>query len=151
MWLRRVAKQPFESIGAEADPPVARTPGLAGLGDEPTLLEPHDSSNPPESHHPPLSELLRLIRHPRRVGFWLFTDTPASWQTNSRGAYHRAAVTQAICRQYAAAQRALPHDTMYATRSCGFTMGRLMTDTRIESVRRGSRPNGRNARAKCAA
>jgi hypothetical protein len=44
---------------------------------------------------------------------WLFAATAASGQTNP-GVYDRADAVQAICRQYAAAQRVLPYDTMYA-------------------------------------
>jgi hypothetical protein len=35
--------------------------------------------------------------------------------------YDRAALTQAICRQYAAAQRGMPYDTMYA--QCMYARG----------------------------
>jgi hypothetical protein len=40
--------------------------------------------------------------------------TAASAQTGPGVGYDRAALTQAICRQYAAAQEAMPYDTMYA-------------------------------------
>jgi hypothetical protein len=40
--------------------------------------------------------------------------TAASAQTGPGVGYDRAALTQAICRQYAAAQRGMPYDTMYA-------------------------------------
>jgi hypothetical protein len=55
------------------------------------------------------------------VLLWLFLGTAASGQTNPSGAYDRAAVTQAICRQYAAAQRVLPYDAMYA--QCMYARG----------------------------
>jgi hypothetical protein len=45
---------------------------------------------------------------------WLMTGTAASAQTGLGVGHDRAALTQAICRQYAAAQRAMPYDTMYA-------------------------------------
>jgi len=45
----------------------------------------------------------------------------ASAQTNPGANYDRAAVVQVICRQYAAAQRALPYDTMYA--QCMYARG----------------------------
>ncbi|MGC2201574.1 MAG: hypothetical protein WA633_15730 [Stellaceae bacterium] len=44
---------------------------------------------------------------------WLFAATTVIRQTNP-AAYDRAVAVQAICGQYAAAQRALPYDTMYA-------------------------------------
>jgi hypothetical protein len=40
--------------------------------------------------------------------------TAASAQTGPGVGYDRAALTQAICRGYAAAQKAMPYDTMYA-------------------------------------
>jgi hypothetical protein len=40
--------------------------------------------------------------------------TAADAQTGPGVGYDRAALTQAICRQYAAAQRGMPYDTMYA-------------------------------------
>jgi putative hydrolase of the HAD superfamily len=45
---------------------------------------------------------------------WLFVATAASGQTAPGATYDPAAVVQAICRQYAAAQTGLPVDTMYA-------------------------------------
>jgi len=47
--------------------------------------------------------------------------TAASPQTGPGVGYDRAAQTEAICRQYAAAQRGLPYDTMYA--QCMYARG----------------------------
>jgi hypothetical protein len=46
---------------------------------------------------------------------WFMAGTAASAQTGPGVGYDRAALTQAICRQYAAAQRGTPYDTMYAS------------------------------------
>jgi hypothetical protein len=51
---------------------------------------------------------------------WLSAATAASEQTNPSASDY-AAVTQAICRQYAASQRAMPYDTMYA--QCMYARG----------------------------
>ncbi len=48
------------------------------------------------------------------VALWLSRGV-ASAQTNPGSNYDRAAVIQAICRQYAAVQRVLPYDTMYCS------------------------------------
>jgi hypothetical protein len=45
----------------------------------------------------------------------------ASAQTGPNLGYNRAAQTQAICREYAAAQKAMPYDTMYA--QCMYARG----------------------------
>ena len=63
------------------------------------------------------------------LAYWYFTLAVALWlsrgvasaQTNPGSNYDRAAVIQAICRQYAAAQRVLPYDTMYA--QCMYARG----------------------------
>ena len=47
--------------------------------------------------------------------------TAASAQTGPNVGYDHAALTQAICRQYAAAQKAMPYDTMYA--QCMYARG----------------------------
>jgi hypothetical protein len=47
--------------------------------------------------------------------------TAASAQTGPGVGYDRASLTQAICRQYAAAQSGMPYDTMYA--QCMFARG----------------------------
>jgi hypothetical protein len=47
--------------------------------------------------------------------------TAASAQTSPGIGYDRAALTEAICRQYAAAQKAMPSDTMYA--QCMYARG----------------------------
>ena len=47
--------------------------------------------------------------------------TAASAQSGPGVGYDRAAVTQVICRQYAAAQKAMPYDTMYA--QCMYARG----------------------------
>ena len=51
---------------------------------------------------------------------WLSAATAASEQTNPSASDY-VAVTQAICRQYAASQRAMPYDTMYA--QCMYARG----------------------------
>ena len=51
---------------------------------------------------------------------WLLAATAARGQTNP-GANDRAAVVQAVCRQYAAAQTGMPVDTMYA--QCMYARG----------------------------
>jgi len=58
----------------------------------------------------------------RRRFLWLSAGTAASEQTNPSPSDY-AAVTQAICRQYAASQRAMPYDydTMYA--QCMYARG----------------------------
>jgi hypothetical protein len=45
---------------------------------------------------------------------WFIAGTAASAQTGPGVDYDRAALTQAICRQYAAAQRTMPYEMMYA-------------------------------------
>ena len=52
---------------------------------------------------------------------WLFAATAASGQTNPGATYDPAAVVQAICRQYAAAQTGMPVDTVYA--QCMYARG----------------------------
>jgi hypothetical protein len=52
---------------------------------------------------------------------WFMAGTAASAQTGPNVGYDHAALTQAICRQYAAAQKALPYDTMYA--QCMYARG----------------------------
>ena len=47
--------------------------------------------------------------------------TAASAQTGPGIVYDHAALTQAICRQYAAAQKAMPFETMYA--QCMYARG----------------------------
>ena len=47
--------------------------------------------------------------------------TAATAQTGPDVGYDRAALTQAICRQYAAAQKAMLYDTMYA--QCVYARG----------------------------
>jgi hypothetical protein len=54
------------------------------------------------------------------VVLWLFAHT-AGAQTYYGSEYNRAAMIEAICRQYAAAQRVLPYDTMYA--QCMYARG----------------------------
>jgi hypothetical protein len=54
------------------------------------------------------------------AALWSFAGG-ARAQTSPGSAYNRLAVTQAICRQYAAMQRALPYDTMYA--QCMYARG----------------------------
>jgi hypothetical protein len=44
---------------------------------------------------------------------WLAAGTAASGQTGPSAAYDRAAVIEAICRQYAAAQTGMPADLMF--------------------------------------
>jgi hypothetical protein len=55
------------------------------------------------------------------VLLWLVVGAAASGQIGSGIAYDRAAVIQAICRQYAAEQHALPYDMMYA--QCMYARG----------------------------
>ena len=55
------------------------------------------------------------------VLLWFMAGTAASPQTGPGVGYDRAAQTEAICRQYAAAQRGLPYDTMYA--QCMYARG----------------------------
>src|SRR5215831_16614641 len=55
------------------------------------------------------------------VLLWFITATAAIAQTGPGVGYDRAALTEAICRQYAAAQRAMPYDTMYA--QCMYARG----------------------------
>jgi len=52
---------------------------------------------------------------------WFIAGTPTSAQTAPGLGYDRAALTEAICRQYAAAQRTMPYDTMYA--QCMYARG----------------------------
>jgi hypothetical protein len=52
---------------------------------------------------------------------WFIAGTAASAQTGPNVGYDHAALTQAICRQYAAAQRGMPYDTMYA--QCMYARG----------------------------
>ena len=55
------------------------------------------------------------------VFLWFFAGAPASAQTGPGVGSDHAALTQAICRQYAAAQRSMPYETMYA--QCMFARG----------------------------
>jgi hypothetical protein len=52
---------------------------------------------------------------------WFMSGTAARAQIGPAVGYDRAAVNQAICRQYAAAQRGMPYDTMYA--QCMYARG----------------------------
>jgi hypothetical protein len=54
------------------------------------------------------------------VALWLCANAAAA-QTKTASEYNRTAVIEAICRQYAAAQRALRYDTMYA--QCMYARG----------------------------
>jgi hypothetical protein len=69
---------------------------------------------------PPCRRLAVTAGRASMAVLWLFAATAASGQTNP-GANDRVAVVQAICRQYAAAQRVLPYDTMYA--QCMYARG----------------------------
>jgi hypothetical protein len=51
---------------------------------------------------------------------WFMAGAAASAQTGGVG-YDCAALTQAICRQYATAQRGMPYETMYA--QCMYARG----------------------------
>ena len=54
------------------------------------------------------------------MALWLFANEACA-QTSAGSEYNPVAVIEAICRQYAAAQRALPYDTMYA--QCMYARG----------------------------
>jgi hypothetical protein len=54
----------------------------------------------------------------------LIASTAASAQTGPGVGYDGATLSDAICRQYAAAQRGLPYDTMYA--QCMYARGYRM-------------------------
>jgi hypothetical protein len=59
-----------------------------------------------------------LVCQPRRRYFGFIASTAASAQTGPSIGYDPAALTQAIRRQYAATQRGMPYDTMYAQCMC---------------------------------
>ena len=55
------------------------------------------------------------------VLLWSITGDAVSAQTGGEVGHDQAAATKAICRQYAAAQRGMPYETMYA--QCMYARG----------------------------
>jgi hypothetical protein len=71
-----------------------------------------------------------LCAAPAAALLGLVAATPASGQTNPGATYDPAAVVQAICRQYAAAQTGMPVDTM-----CAQCMYARATECRVSHCR----------------